>query len=67
MNGDCRDMPLPQLIKERVWYGEYDEEADENFAEDHIFTQTAKTIVSMLWNHLDCTIIRLRRHPMHHF
>ena len=67
VNGDCKDLPLPQLIKERVWFGEYDEEADGNFAEDHTFTRTAKNVVSMLWNHLGCTIIRSRRHPMHRF
>ena len=67
VNGDCKFLPLPQLIKERVWFGEYDEEADGNFAEDYTFTRTAKNIVSMLWNHLGCTIIRSRRHPMHRF
>ena len=37
------------------------------FTEDHTFTQTAKNIVSMLWNHLGYTNIKSKKHPMHHF
>lgn len=67
VQGSCSELPLPKLLRDRVWYTEYEEQIDGNYAEDYSFGNTAKNIIGILWRHLGCTIIRSRPHPVNQF
>ena len=61
LQGACKELPLPTMMKDKIRFGEYDDHNREEF------TGVAKKLQSILWLHLGCTIVRRRKHPLNRF
>ena len=62
LDGSHTHLPLPEMIKKKIQHGEYEESSNVNE-----FTNGAKQILGILWQHIGCTIVRRQRHPLQRF
>ena len=51
LQGTCKELPLATMIKDKIQFGEYEDDKREEFS------GVAKKLQSILWLHLGCTIV----------
>ena len=61
LQGASKELPLPTMIKDKIWFDEYEDDKREEFS------GVAKKLQSILWLHLGCNIVRRRKHPLNRF